>query len=956
MTSAPAGGDELSRSREALAQAREKLAAAEAQIGFHHRVLANSAPLIWIDRNTATVTYANPAACEHLGYSFKELVGAPVASYTADFADVRHRWLGREIENEPVTLDTRHRRKDGTIRDVEIGIFRTEQDAERAVLICSIKDVTEQRLAQQASRAQQATLAALVDSIPDCISYRSREGIFLGCNEAFAEMAGKPASEIVGKTLPEVAEPERAEWIAQKDAEVFASMSKSSYETWHDYPDGRHVLYDTTRTPLRDHDGRVLGVLSIARDVTHRHETEEVLRQARATAEEATRMKSDFLANMSHEIRTPMNAIIGLSHLVLKTELTARQRDYLSKVQGAGQHLLGIIDDILDFSKIEAGKLDLENNHLELEKLLENTSILISEKCHAKGLELVFEVAPDVPPVVVGDSLRLRQILVNYANNAVKFTQKGEVVISVHASERTDKDVMLHFRVRDSGIGMTPEQMGRLFHSFSQADTSTTRRFGGTGLGLAICKQLAELMGGHVGVESEFGKGSIFWFSARLGIACSAQRELLPNPDLRGKKALVVDDNGHARTVIAEMLKDMTFIVREAPSGEAAVDEVRRAATEGQPYDIVYLDWRMPGMDGMDTARRIKSLGLAAPPLLFMVTAYGREEVLREAGSIGIEDVLVKPVSPSLLFDTTMSVLACAEHTRQPAVKSSGSSTREELAAIRGARILLVEDNDINQQVARELLEDEGLVVEVAEDGRVALQMVQQRPYDLVFMDMQMPVMDGVTATREIRKIARLKQVPIVAMTANAMEQDRQRCLESGMNDVVVKPIDPSQLWKVLLQWVTPCDAPPAGPAQAVTRGAPGRGGEPAAALPEGIAGLDVALGLSRMMGKKSLYVAMLRRYAAAQKTLCEQVHAALAAGDLATAERLAHIAKAVSGNIGATGIQHLSGMLEQSLKDFMPPLDVQERLHQLQAPLGALIEALEAHFAPQRVAETETA
>ncbi|NPC56618.1 ATP-binding protein [Caenimonas soli] len=407
--------------------------------------------------------------------------------------------------------------------------------------------------------------------------------------------------------------------------------------------------------------GRCVGSVVTFRDITEQRRHEQEIRRARDMAEEATRMKSELLANMSHEIRSPMNAIIGLSDLVLKTGLAPRQRDYIQKVRASGQYLLGIVDDILDFSKVEAGKLDLANEDFQLEQLLGHTASLVSEKCHAKGLELVFDVAPDVPGRLVGDSLRLGQILLNYANNAVKFTRKGEVLVSVRASERTERDVLLHFRVRDTGIGLTGEQQGRLFQSFTEGDASANRKFGGTGLGLAICKRLAALMGGEVGVESGYGSGSTFWFSARLGIGQAAGRELLPSPDLRGRRALVVDDNEHARASIAAMLQAMTFTTAESADGAAAVDAVRRAAGEGRPYDIVYMDWRMPGMDGIEAARQIRALGLKLPPLLLMVPAYG-EETLEKAAQDGITSVLTKPVSPSLLFDATMSAMGAARH------------------------------------------------------------------------------------------------------------------------------------------------------------------------------------------------------------------------------------------------------------------------------------------------------
>jgi two-component system, sensor histidine kinase and response regulator len=688
---------------------------------------------------------------------------------------------------------------------------------------------------------------------------------------------------------------------------------------------------------LRSRNELLVSTLNAA--TTDGRKREEDLRRATEIAEGATRSKSEFLANMSHEIRTPMNAVIGLSHLLLKTDLTPRQRDYVGKVHSAGQHLLGVINDILDFSKVEAGKLDLEIAEFDIEKLLDSTSSMVAGGVSQKGLELIIDIDPTVPRTLRGDSLRLGQILLNFANNAIKFTEQGEVSLSVLPIARGEKDTLLRFEVRDTGVGLDEEQIARLFKCFSQGDSSTTRKYGGTGLGLAISKKLAQLMDGEVGVESVPGRGSTFWFTARLGIG--QEKPLTVKPDLRGCRALVVDDSFDARAAIADILQSLTFDVTEAATGYEAIDAVRSAAIEGRPFDIVYLDWRMPGMDGIDTASRIKALGLEASPILMLVSAYGREDMLKRADGCGIDTVLVKPVRASTLYDATMDVLA--RKRSLPAVNRDIAEPPEApvpppaLAAIRGARVLLVEDNDINQMVAREILEDAGLAVEVADNGQLALEMAQHSAFDLVFMDMQMPVMDGVTATREIRKIGALAKLPIVAMTANAMEQDRQLCLAAGMNDSLTKPIDPHALWAALLRWIPAVgsDAADGGPN---STSAVGHGHEH---WLTGVPGLDTALGLGYMRGNETLYRSVLGRFVASQGHAPAQIHEALANGDIAAAEMLAHTVKSVAGNIGASKIQSLAADLEQALRTYAPPTLVQERLGQLERPMAALTECL---------------
>jgi len=777
--------------------------------------------------------------------------------------------------------------------------------------------------AQQAELKQtELWYRSIIHAAPDGMLVVGEDGLIVLANPLVEQMFGYASDELVGQNVDLLVPDEirrahpghRAGYMATGEARSMAGRALTGQRK-----DGSRFPLEAGLSRLPSLGGAGICVCVSVRDITARVALDAELRRAKEEAEEATRMKSDFLANMSHEIRTPMNAIIGMSHLALKTDLSPRQRDYVTKIQQSGQHLLGIINDVLDFSKIEAGRLSVEHVDFETDKVLDNVANLISEKASAKGLELVFDVDPATPRMLSGDSLRLGQILINYCNNAVKFTETGEIVISVKVLEETESDVLLRFSVRDTGIGLTEAQIGRLFQSFQQADTSTSRKYGGTGLGLAISKQLAQLMGGDVGVESSPGQGSTFWFTARLGRARGRAPARVLAPDLRGRRVLVVDDNEAARRVLDDMLCGMSFTVEQVSSGHEAVEEVRRAYAAGHPYEIVFLDWRMPGMDGVETARALRALSLKPAPRLVMVTAYAREEVLHAAEGAGLEAFLVKPVTASTLFDTAVRVLG-GEDGRETVPMAQVSSAADAMSSLKGARVLLVEDNELNVEVALGLLSDFELTVEVAENGQVALEKLRQDPpYDVVLMDMQMPVLDGVSATLELRKDPRFASLPVIAMTANAMEQDRERCTEAGMNDHVAKPIEPDQLFAALLRWVKP---------------------RPTNGLPV-IPGLDTALGLRRVRGKQPLYYEMLRKFAANQAQTPAALEEALAAGDLEAAERLAHTAKGLCGNVGATALQEQAGQVETALRQRSSPDVVRARLQPFALGLAALVKAL---------------
>jgi PAS domain S-box-containing protein len=897
----------------------------------------NLAAIVSVADRDGRITMANDAFCNISGYSRAELLGqnhriVNSGQHSAQFWDemwaqisAGFAWRG-EVCN---------RAKDGTLYWVDsfiAPVLGADEQIEKYIAIRT--DITAKKQAEEALRWNESLLEMMSNSSPLAfLVVDNRSDDILYFNQRFCEIWG----------IEHLAERMRRGELKNKeivpdclsmlvDIPGFAATceplqdegNRVQIEDEISFIGGRTVRRFSTQ--IRDDADCYFGRFYIFEDITERKQVMQALLLATRAAEAASVAKSQFLANMSHEIRTPMNAILGMLTLLRKTDMTPRQADYAAKSDGAARSLLGILNEILDFSKIEAGKMELDPQPFGLDQLMRDLSVIFAANVDGKPVEVLFDVEPQLPRRLLGDAMRLQQILINLGGNAIKFTERGEVLLGVKLMQRSATSVTLQFSVQDSGIGIAPENQQRIFSGFTQAESSTTRRFGGTGLGVAISQRFVALMGGELTLDSELGRGSRFSFTIELPLAPQPPLELGGEaPRGAAWRTLIVDDNSHARDLLAGMAQALGWQVEQAASGEQALSRMQTMADLGSPYQLIFVDGQMPGLDGRQTARRIQQLGLKGDAaVLLMVTAQGRDLSAQRSPdeSDCVDGFVLKPVTASMLFDAAVDARQ-ARQLEHPSHKPGMPAGQPRLA---GLRLLLVEDNLNNQQVAAELLSDEGAHVQIANHGREAVELLAATPgaFDVVLMDLQMPVMDGLSAARFIRQDLALTRLPIVAMTANAMSSDREACLAAGMNDHTAKPFDLDELVRVLRAQVGQAAAkteallPIADAAPSVLDA----GG--AAAL---AAGVDLELALRRLGGKRASYIRLLGSFVRELALLPAQLREQVEQGDFESATRLLHTLKGTAATLGATAMAAEAGAAEARVGSWrqQPPADTAE-------------------------------
>ena len=760
--------------------------------------------LIVVDPETRVIDHANATAAVMFGATVDQIVGhrchtflCPAQEGACPVCD-----LGKDVDNSErwmVCADGRHRPVLKTVKKIKI-------HGSEKLLECFV-DITERKKIETALQASEDRFRSMVESLPDPYSEINLEGAITFVNEAFVHETGYSRDELMGKKFNMLLDESNARLAKRKYGEIYKTgRGVKNLELAWISKSGRVVLAEVSVSPIRRADGTMTGFQSVYRDITERRQMEIALSRAKEEAEVASNAKSEFLASMSHEIRTPLNAILGMADLLTETPLNKEQQKFVQIFREAGENLLNIINDILDISKVEAGHIHLEHIPFDLGKLVEQTGDIMSVRAHKKALELACRVAPGVPTKLMGDPTRLRQVLINFIGNAVKFTESGEVMLEVKltgpSAVHTKQNTMdLTFSVKDTGIGIPADKIHNIFERFTQADSSTTRKYGGTGLGLTISKSIVDLMGGTISVESKEGKGSIFSFTAPFAM----QTEMTPGEDactlvdLTGRRVLVIDDSANNRLILREMLTQWGTIVSSVDSGPSGLEALREAQEAGKPYDFVILDYQMPGVDGLMTAVEIRKEPKWSSLAVIMLSSGYLQEDIAAAKKVGINRFLYKPVKRNDLQEAI-----CGELGKKEAAQPQAEAASAVSSAQKSLNILLVEDNEDNRLLISTYLKNTPHRLQMAENGAVAVEAFKSAKYDIVLMDMQMPVMDGYTATREIRQWEKFQgktAVPIIALTAYALKEDEKKSLDAGCTVHMTKPIKKVKLLAALADY-----------------------------------------------------------------------------------------------------------------------------------------------------------